>query len=219
MSDKQEALKKAVAEAALDFIPANCMLGVGSGSTVRYFIDALARIKHKIEGAVASSVDTATRLKNIGIEVVEFNHIGDLSLYIDSADEFNNHGYLVKGGGGALTREKILATAAKEFICIVDDSKEVKLLGKFPIAVEVLPMARSYVARELVKLHGDPVYRQGFVTDNGNHILDVFNLNIVDPVHLEQKINSIPGVVDNGLFALRKADKLVVAANNGITVI
>ncbi len=212
----QESLKKMAAEAAIDFIPNNSIIGVGTGSTVRYFIDALSEIRSKIEGAIASSVDTANKLKKLGIEVMDLNQVPDLKLYVDGADEFNAHGYLTKGGGGALTREKIIASAAQQFICIADESKEVDVLGKFPLAIEVIPMARSLVARHCLKLGGDPVYRQGFVTDNGNVILDVYNLNILNPIDLEQTLNNIPGIVCNGVFALQKADVLLVGTSSGL---
>lgn len=213
MTDK---LKKLAAIEAIQFVK-NCnVIGVGTGSTVNYFIDALADIKNRFEGAVASSVATEKRLKERGIPVIELNQVADLEIYIDGADEFNNHLYLIKGGGGALTREKIIATCAKQFICIADESKRVDVLGRFPVAVEVIPMARSFVAREIVKLQGDPVYRQGFVTDNGNVILDVHNLDIVDPIKLEIALNNIPGVVGNGIFAQRKADKLLIGTENGV---
>lgn len=207
---RQDRLKRLVAEQALAYLKPDMILGVGSGSTVACFIDALATVKHKIEAAVASSVDTEKRLKAIGIEVVELNQVSELNLYIDGADEFNRHGYLIKGGGAALTREKVIAAASKEFVCIVDDSKEVAVLGQYPLPVEVIPMARSFVARQLVKLGGDPVYRQGVTTDNGNVILDVFNLDITDPMKLECTLNDIPGVVTNGIFAHRKADILLI---------
>ncbi len=179
-----EALKQAVAQAALRYVPSDGFMGVGSGSTVNCFIDALAAFKHKIEGVVAASIASAERLKQFGIPVVDLNHVPGLSVYIDGADEFNAHGYLIKGGGGALTREKIIASASKSFVCMVEERKKVDVLGQFPVAVEVIPMARSSVARQILKLGGDPVYRPDFVTDNGNVILDVFNLNIVDPIHL-----------------------------------
>ena len=215
----QNHLKKAAALEALNFVKNIAIIGVGTGSTVNYFIDGLASIKSKIDAAVASSVATEQRLKSYGIPVEELNNVSNLALYVDGTDEFNDHFYLLKGGGGALTREKIIATAAKQFICIADNSKQVDVLGYFPLAVEVIPMARSYVAREMVKLGGDPVYRQGFVTDNGNVILDVHNLNILDPITMETTINNIPGVVANGLFARRKADKIIVAGDNGIQML
>lgn len=212
----QEQLKKAVAQAALEFITPGIVIGVGSGSTVNHFIDALKSVKGKIEAAVASSVVTEKKLKELSIPVVDLNSAGELALYVDGADEINSYKQMIKGGGGALTREKIVAAASKKFICIIDKSKEVELLGAFPVAVEVIPMARSYVARQLVKLGGDPEYRQGFVTDNGNIILDVHNLKILNPSELEEKINNITGVVMNGIFARRCADVVLVATENGV---
>lgn len=215
----QDELKKSVAEAAAKLVKNISVVGVGTGTTVNFFIDALADRKHNIEAAVASSVATEKRLKARGIPVEELNNISNLAVYVDGADEFNQHLYLIKGGGGALTREKIIASAAKEFICITDESKQVDVLGRFPLAIEVIPMARSYVAREVVKLGGDPVYRQGFVTDNNHVILDVYNLDILDPIPLEMTLNNIPGVVANGLFARRRADKILVAGRGGIQVL
>jgi ribose 5-phosphate isomerase A len=212
----REALKKAAAKAALDYIEHGVVLGVGSGTTVHYFIDELKSVKGKIEAAVASSVETAKRLKALAIPVWDLNSVNELSLYIDGTDEINSAKQMIKGGGGALTREKIVATVAKKFICMADQSKKVELLGKFPVAVEVIPMARSFVGREMVKLGGDPIYRQGFVTDNGNVILDVHNLKILDPVSLEEKINNIVGVVANGIFAKRRADILLLATDSGV---
>ncbi|HYF97621.1 MAG TPA: ribose-5-phosphate isomerase RpiA [Coxiellaceae bacterium] len=216
MKKNQNELKNAVALAALDYIPNDSIIGVGTGSTVNCFIGALAAVKNKIEAAVASSVATADKLKQIGIPVIDLNQVSELSVYIDGADEFNTHGYLIKGGGGALTREKIVASAAKTFVCLVDETKRVDVLGRFPVAVEVIPMARSLVARKIVKMGGDPVYREGFVTDNGNLILDVFNFKIVDPVKLEKELNNIPGIVCNGIFAERKADIILMASNEGV---
>src|SRR3990167_5180702 len=212
----QDTRKKAVAEAALDFIEPDMVLGVGSGSTVNYFIQALAKVKHKIEGAIASSIATANQLKALGIPVLDLNMVSELSLYIDGADEINTAKQMIKGGGGALTREKIIAAVSKKFVCISDQSKQVDLLGTFPVAIEVIPMARSYVARQLVKLGGDPVYRQGYLTDNGNVILDVYNLKIVEPIAFEEKINNIVGVVANGIFAKRSADVVLLATETGI---
>jgi len=206
----KEAGKKAVAKAALKFVEEDSVVGVGSGSTVNYFIEELASIKHLIEGAVASSEETAKRLKALSIPVLDLNSLIELPVYIDGADEINQAKQMIKGGGGALTREKIIATVAKKFVCIIDASKQVDLLGEFPVAVEVLPMARSYVAREIVKLGGDPVYREGFVTDNGNVILDVFNLKFQQPAELEACLNQIVGVVENGIFANRTADVVLV---------
>jgi ribose 5-phosphate isomerase A len=212
----QDDLKRAAAEAAISFIDDEMIIGVGSGSTVNFFIDALVKVKNKLEGAVASSKATAERLKAIGIPVFDLNSVSSLPLYVDGADEINAYLQMIKGGGGALTREKIIAAAARKFVCIADESKRVGILGKFPLGIEVIPMARSYVAREIVKLGGDPVYREGFVTDNGNIILDVFNLTIMEPIKLEQQINNITGVVCNGLFAMRPADVLLLATANGV---
>ena len=209
-------MKKAVAEAALSYIQDDTIIGVGTGSTANYFIDALATVKHRINGAVASSEATADRLKSHGIEVLDLNSVDNISVYVDGADESNKVLHLIKGGGGALTREKIVAAVAERFICIVDESKVVSELGEFPLPIEVIPMARSYVARELVKLGGDPAYRTGFITDNGNIILDVFGLKISEPVALEKKLNNIVGVVTNGLFAIRHADVLLVGSENGV---
>lgn len=216
----QTELKKKVAAAALKYIEEGITLGVGSGSTMHCFIEELTSIKHKIDTAVASSEDTAQRLKTIGIPVVDLNAAGNIDLYIDGADEIAPDLALVKGGGGALTREKILAAVANKFICIADESKKVKRLGAaFPLPIEVIPMARSYVAREILKLGGDPVYRQGFVTDNGNIILDVFNLTIQTPIHLEETLNNITGVVTNGLFAKRIPDLVLIASDSGVEII
>jgi ribose 5-phosphate isomerase A len=207
--------KKQAAKAALQYIQDDQAVGVGSGSTVEFFIEALASYKNRIEGAVASSEKTAQLLKAQGIRLLDLNNVRDLPIYVDGADEVDPFGRMIKGGGGALTREKIIAAVAKEFICIVDESKSVALLGKFPLAIEVIPMARSFVAREIVKLSGRPVYREGFKTDNGNIILDVFNLNLVDPIAIEEKLNQITGVVAHGLFAKRKADKVIIGEMNG----
>jgi len=215
----QDEMKNAAAIKALEFIENDTIVGVGTGSTVNFFIDALASMKNKITGAVSSSEESTKRLKAHGIEVFDLNSIDILDVYIDGADEITKHMAMIKGGGAALTREKIVAAVAKKFICIADDSKQVKLLGGFPLPVEVIPMARSYVARELVKLGGDPVYRQGVTTDNGNVILDVHNLEILDPKKLEEQINGLVGVVTNGLFAIRGADILVLGSSDGIKVI
>ena len=215
----QDEMKKAAAIKALEFIENDTIVGVGTGSTVNFFIDALASMKDKITGAVSSSEESTKRLKAHGIEVFDLNSVDVLDVYIDGADEITRHMAMIKGGGAALTREKIVAAVAKKFICIADDSKQVKVLGSFPLPVEVIPMARSYVARELVKLGGDPVYRQGVTTDNGNVILDVYNLEILDPKALETQINAVVGVVTNGLFALRGADILVLGNKDGIQVI
>ena len=215
----QDDLKKSAALDAIKFIKNVDVVGVGTGSTINYFIDALAEIKGQIEACIASSEATEKRLKAHGIPVEPLNSVSNLKIYVDGADEFNEHLYLIKGGGGALTREKVIASAAKQFICVVDQSKRVDVLGGFPLPVEVISMARSYVAREIVKLGGDPVYRGGFITDNGNVILDIHNLNILDPVQLEATINNIPGVVCNGLFAKRRADQIIVANESGIQVL
>jgi len=215
----QDEMKKSAALKALEFIEKNTIVGVGTGSTVNYFIDALATIKNNIEGAVSSSEESSKRLKAHGIEVFDLNSVDVLDVYVDGADEITKHMSMIKGGGAALTREKIVAAVAKQFICIADDSKQVDVLGDFPLPVEVIPMARSYVARELVKLGGDPEYRQGVITDNGNVILDVHNLSIIDPKKLETDINDIVGVVTNGLFAKRGADILVLGSKNGVDVI
>ncbi len=212
----QDALKKQVAEAALRFVPEGEIIGVGTGSTANFFIDGLATLKDRIKGAVASSDATAERLKQHGIQVFSLNDVGNLPVYVDGADEVNSHREMIKGGGGALTREKIVAAAAREFICIVDASKQVKRLGAFPLPVEVIPMARSYVARKLVALGGQPEYREGFVTDNGNIILDVHNLDITNPIELEPALNNIVGVVTNGLFAKRPADVVLVGENGTV---
>jgi ribose 5-phosphate isomerase A len=211
----QDEMKKAAARAALDYIEAGTVVGVGTGSTANHFIDLLAGIQGRIEGTVASSVASAERLKKHGIPVFDLNAVGDLSLYVDGADESSRHLHLIKGGGGALTREKIVAAASKKFVCIADESKLVDVLGKFPLPVEVIPMARSYVARQIVKLGGQPVLREGFTTDNGNVILDVHNLKILNPVELEGKLNNIAGVVTNGLFAMRPADVLILGTPSG----
>jgi len=215
----QDEMKNAAAIKALEFIENDTIVGVGTGSTVNFFIDALASMKNEITGAVSSSEESTKRLKAHGIEVFDLNSVDILDVYIDGADEITQHMAMIKGGGAALTREKIVAAVAKKFICIADDSKQVNLLGGFPLPVEVIPMARSYVARELVKLGGDPVYRQGVTTDNGNVILDVHNLEILEPKKLEEQINGIVGVVTNGLFAIRGADILVLGSSDGIKVI
>jgi ribose 5-phosphate isomerase A len=211
--------KRIAAEAAIQHIPVGCIVGVGTGSTANYFIDELARIKHKIEGAVASSDVTAQRLKSYGIEVLDLNNVIDLPVYVDGADEITEHLHMIKGGGGALTREKIVAAVARKFICITDQSKLVNILGNFPLPIEVIPMARSYVAREIVLLGGQPALRQGFITDNGNVILDIYGLRIMNPVELEATLNQITGVVTNGLFARRSADTLLLGTDNGVRTI
>lgn len=219
----QDQLKSAVAKAALEYIQAkldkDSIIGVGTGSTANFFIDHLAQIKHLFDGAVASSEATSSRLKAHGIPVYELGNVDALEFYIDGADETNARLELIKGGGGALTREKIVAAVAKKFLCIVDQSKKVDLLGEFPLPIEVIPMARSYVAREVVKLGGDPVYREGFITDNGNQIIDVHNLKILNPKELEAKLNNITGVVTNGLFAIRPADLLFVGSASGVEML
>jgi len=216
----QDEMKKAVAQAAIEAVDPllsnDTIVGVGTGSTANFFIDGLAEIKHKFAGTVASSEPTAERLKSHGIPVYELNTVDQVRFYIDGADEVNAHFQLIKGGGGALTREKIIAAVAGEFICIVDETKQVDVLGEFPLPVEVIPMARSQVARALVKLGGTPEYREGFTTDNGNIILDVYNLKIGKPIEMESQINNIVGVVTNGLFAARPADTLLVGTPNGI---
>ena len=215
----QTELKQAVAKAALDYIEPllndDSVIGVGTGSTTNCFIEELGKIKHKINSTVSSSKESAKRLKELGIPVYDLNSVDEVSFYVDGADESNEYLQLIKGGGAALTREKIVAAVAKEFICIVDESKLVPILGKFPLPVEVIPMARSYVARQIVKLGGDPVYREGCTTDNGNQILDVYNLSITNPRELEQQLNQITGVVTNGLFAVKPADRLLIGDNEG----
>lgn len=208
--------KKQAAEAALEYVEAGAVVGIGTGSTANHFIDALARIKNRIDGTVASSEASAARLKSHGISVFDLNSVGDLPLYVDGADESNRHLQLVKGGGGALTREKIVAAASRKFVCIADDSKLVDVLGAFPLPIEVIPMARSYVARQIVKLGGTPILREGFVTDNGNLIIDVHNLSIVNPPALERQLDGIAGVVTNGLFSLRPADVLILGSEEGV---
>jgi ribose 5-phosphate isomerase A len=215
----QDELKKASAEAALEYVESGMIVGVGTGSTANYFIDGLARIKGKLDGTVASSEASAERLRGHGISVLDLNSAGDLQLYVDGADESTRHLHLIKGGGGALTREKIVAAASDKFVCIADESKLVDVLGSFPLPVEVIPMARSYVARQIVKLGGQPVLREGFTTDNGNVILDIQNMSIIDPVDLETKLDHIAGVVTNGLFARRGADVFLMATSNGVEVL
>jgi ribose 5-phosphate isomerase A len=214
----QSRLKIEVARAALKYVEDGMLLGIGTGSTVNAFIDELGSSGIRLEAAVSSSEATTERLKKIGVRVAELNHCGDLELYIDGADEVDKHKRLIKGGGGALTREKIIAGASRKFICIVDESKCVPILGEFPLPVEVIPMARAFVARKLTGLGGRPVLRENCTTDNGNLILDVRNLDLVDPVKTETAINQIPGVVSCGLFALRGADVVLVAAESGIEV-
>lgn len=213
---KQDDKKRAAAHSAIKYIQPDSIIGVGTGSTVNYFIEALEPIKRYLQGAVSSSESSTRLLRKMGIEVMDLNSVSNLDVYVDGADEITEHKHMIKGGGAALTREKIVAAVAKQFICIIDDSKQVPILGKFPLPVEVIPMARSYVARELVKLGGDPVYRSGVITDNGNVILDVHNLTILNPVELESKINNIVGVVTNGLFAHRGADIVLVGQDSGV---
>ena len=215
----QDELKQAVAKEAIKDVVEDAVVGVGSGSTANFFIDELAKIKNRIDGAVASSQKTADRLKSHGIRVVDLNSVSDLPVYIDGADEITEHLAMIKGGGGALTREKIAAAVATTFVCIADESKLVGVLGKFPLPVEVIPMARSHVARELVRLGGQPALRQGYTTDNGNLILDVWNFSILKPLELEAEINNITGVVTNGLFAQRGADVLLLGTAAGVKTI
>lgn len=212
----QDALKQAAAAAALKEVPEDAVVGVGTGSTVNFFIDGLARMRGRIAGAVSSSEASSARLKAAGIEVLDLNSVDELPVYVDGADEVTRHLHMTKGGGGALTREKIVAAVARHFVCIVDRSKLVGRLGAFPIPVEVIPMARSYVAREIVRLGGQPVLRAGFTTDNGNVILDVRNMQILNPVELEDALTRITGVVTCGLFARRGADVLLVAGDDGV---
>ena len=215
----QDEKKRAVAKAALSYVYPNSIIGVGTGSTVNYFIDGLADIREDIRAAVSSSEQSTKKLQELGIEVLDLNSVGNIEIYVDGADEITEHKHMIKGGGAALTREKIVAAVADKFICIIDDTKQVPMLGKFPLPVEVIPMARSYVARELLKLGGDPVYREGVNTDNGNVIIDVHNLKIMDPVELETKIDGIVGVVTNGLFAKRGANTVLVGTDEGVVTI
>lgn len=211
-----EAQKELAARAALNYVEEGMMVGVGTGSTVNYFIEGLAKLPCSIAGAVSSSKATTEKLKSCGIDVFDANAVGDIPLYVDGADEVNQHRYLVKGGGGALTGEKILASMAKDFICIVNEAKVVDVLGEFPLPIEVLPMARSFVARQIVKLGGDPMIREGFKSDHGNPILDIYNLKILDPQEMEREINQIPGVITNGIFALRRADHILVGTDTEV---
>ena len=215
----QDEMKQAVAKAAIAHIPDDCVVGVGTGSTANYFIAELGKIKHRIDAAVASSEATAKRLKDLGIRVLDLNSVDMLPVYVDGADEVTRHLAMIKGGGGALTREKIVAAVARKFVCIADASKLVDVLGKFPLPVEVIPMARSHVGRELRKLGGHPEWRQNFVTDNGNLIIDLHGLSIVNPVELEGTLNQITGVVTNGLFARRGADVLLLGSERGVETI
>lgn len=208
--------KRLAALAALQYIQPGSVLGIGTGTTVNYFIDALPDVRTKIDAIVASSKATEDRLRGLNFEVAELSETGNIDLYVDGADEANKHFHLMKGGGGALTREKVLANAAREFICIIDDSKWVGVLGKFPLPVEVIPMARSFVSRQFVKARGQPVLRNDYLTDNGNQVLDIYNLSITNPVEMEQRFNQIPGVVTVGIFANRPADKILMADDNQV---
>ncbi len=216
MAMTQDELKRKTAEAAIEYVKDVAIVGVGTGSTVNHFIDCLAENKNYLEGAVSSSEMTTERLKKLGIPVLDLNSVGELDVYVDGADEINPHKQLIKGGGGALTREKIVAAASRKFICIADQSKQVDVLGKFPLPIEVIPMAQSYVAREMVKLGGQPELREGFTSDNGNPIIDVHNLDILDPLELEKTINNIAGVVTVGIFAIHKADLVLIATEDEI---
>jgi len=211
----QDEMKRKAAEAAIEYVINDEIVGVGTGSTVNHFIDCLAEIKHRIEGAVSSSVASTERMEGYGIRVYDLNEVNGIEVYIDGADESDHYLNLIKGGGGALTREKIIAGASKKFVCIADESKLVDVMGTFPLPVEVIPMARSFIARELVKLGGRPVYREGFVTDNGNNILDVHDLKIMEPVKLENELNKLPGIVTVGIFANRPADVLILGTQEG----
>lgn len=213
----QDEMKQAVAKAAIEYVEPGTIIGVGTGSTANFFIDELAKIKGKIEGTVASSVTSAERLKGHGIPVFDLNNVDEISVYIDGADESNKHLHLIKGGGGALTREKIVAAASRKFVCIADESKLVGCMGKFPLPVEVIPMAQSLVAREIIKqVGGTPVLREGFTTDNGNIIIDIHNLDIMEPVKTEEILNNITGVVTNGLFAMKPANILLLGCADGV---
>ena len=211
----QDEMKRKAAEAALEYIVVDEIVGVGTGSTVNHFIDVLAEIKHKIKGAVSSSVASTERMQALGITVYDLNEVNGIEVYIDGADESDHYLNLIKGGGGALTREKIIAGASRKFVCIADESKLVDVMGEFPLPVEVIPMARSFIARELVKLGGRPVWREGFVTDNGCDILDVHDLKIMEPVKLENELNKLPGIVTVGIFANRPADVLILGTPEG----
>ncbi|MFC3022534.1 ribose-5-phosphate isomerase RpiA [Vibrio zhugei] len=215
----QDEMKKAAGWAALQYVEKGSIVGVGTGSTVNHFIDALGSIKDDIEGAVSSSEASTEKLKALGIEVFDCNQVSHLDVYVDGADEINPYKDMIKGGGAALTREKIVAAIADKFVCIVDDSKTVDILGQFPLPVEVIPMARSYIGREIVKLGGDPAYREGVITDNGNIIIDIHNMNIANPKELERQLNALPGVVTNGLFAARGADIVIVGSPQGTRII
>ena len=214
--NRQQEQKRQVAEAALRWVQDDSVLGVGTGSTVNCFIEALGESRIRLEAAVSSSEATTALLRDIGVDVRELNQVGTLDVYIDGADEFDPHRRLIKGGGGALTREKIVATASRKFVCIVDESKKVGVLGRFPLPVEVIPMARSFVARQIVAIGGQPELREGFTTDNGNLILDCHNMDLVNPVDIEKRLNNLPGVVTNGLFARRPADVVLMASEAGV---
>ncbi|WP_241085707.1 ribose-5-phosphate isomerase RpiA [Candidatus Vondammii sp. HM_W22] len=211
----QDELKRVAAEAAIDYVDGG-IIGVGTGSTINHFIDLLAKVKHKIDGAVSSSEASTERMRTHGIPIIDLNAAGELDLYVDGADESTKNLHLIKGGGGALTREKIVAGASRKFVCIADVSKLVSVLGEFPLPIEVIPMARSHVARQLVKLGGTPVWRENFTTDNGNIILDAHNMRILEPRKMEQEINNIAGVVTTGIFAIRPADVLILGTEEGI---
>lgn len=217
MDIAQEQMKQNIAKEAIKLVPANKIIGIGTGTTVNYFIKELAKIKSKILGTVASSKATESLLKRYKLPVYNLNTVDNVAIYFDGADSFNNHKQLIKGGGGALTREKILAAASDQFICLVDETKGPQILGKFPVAIEVIPMARSLVGRNIVSLGGQPVYRDHFVTDNGNIIIDVYNWEIEKPIELEEKLNNIPGVVENGIFAKVTPSKILVARKDGST--
>ena len=212
----QDELKRKTAEAALEYVKDVAVVGVGTGSTVKHFINFLADMKANFEGAVSSSEGTTEHLRQVGIPVLDLNSVGTLDVYVDGADEVNKLRQMVKGGGGALTREKIIGVASRKFICIVDETKTVDVLGAYPLPIEVIPMSRSYVAREIVKMGGQPVWREDYYTDNGNEIIDVHNLDIMEPIKMEREINNITGVVTNGLFAIRPADIVLVGKQNEI---
>ncbi len=212
-----EQAKQLVAQAAIEHIEWDWVVGVGTGSTANLFIDELAKIKGQIDGAVASSEASAERLRGHGIKVMELDQVGDLPIYVDGADEATKHLHLIKGGGAALTREKIVAAASEKFVCIADDSKLVGTLGKFPLPIEIIPMAKSYIGRQLIKLGGNPIFREGVITDNGNYIIDVHDLKIANPIELENELNQITGIVTNGLFAKRGADILLLGGEDGVT--
>ncbi len=213
----QSAKKLNAAKASLEYIAEGTVLGVGTGSTVNFLIDLLPTIRNKIEAVVSSSTETTTRLERHGFEVSMLNKVGDVDLYIDGADEATKHMHLIKGGGGALTREKVIAAAARKFVCIIDDSKLVGMLGTFPLPIEVITMAQSFVARQLVKMRGQPIWRENFVTENGNHILDVHNLTISNPLEMETRLNQLPGVLAVGIFSHRPADVLLIADDSGVS--